>query len=403
MLLAHQAKRSDPLGRYYTSPMVSMHLITAMNLSCPNTVIDLGAGSGELVKEATKVWTDSRYFTVDIDSNAQSSKLPDIFGEKFKHQTADALDLELAQKLGLNWAEVDAAICNPPYLLPKWKKHFEEILEDAGLRRFISKTGDITADLLFVAQNLRMLKNGGTLGLIIPDGIIAGEKYSALRKSLIETHCIEKVIELPRNIFRKTEAKAHILILSKSCGSNEFIQVSKVNQDGSLEKEISVPTESFVKRLDYSYIKGKKSFAGKRRIADVTKSVFRGTISSVERHEQNLNVFHTTDFVESDIYVPSRFNVSQAEVIAHGGRFAQAGDILVARVGRNLSGKISMVNDLESVLVSDCIIVLRVDKTVRSQLFNFLRSERGRLCIETGSRGVGAKYITVGSLGEIQF
>ncbi len=403
MILAREAKRSDPLGRYYTDSLIGQYLVTAMNISRPKTVIDLGAGSGVLVQEASKVWRNSNFFTVDIDKKAQSANFPSTHGTKFKHQIADALDESLAEKLGLGWAKADAAICNPPYLLPKWKKHFEEILEEAGLRQFAPKTGDVSADLLFIAQNLRMLKNGGKLGLILPDGIIAGEKYRPLRKALIAMHCIEKVIELPRRAFKDTEAKAHIMILSKNCSSNENIQVSKVNVDGSLSDEILIPTENFTKRLDYSYIRGTMKFKGRRKISEVAEKIFRGSISSVQRSLVEMPVFHTTDFSTSEAHVPNRFYLSNKNASLYDGRVAEKGDILIGRVGRNLSSKICMVSRKGFVPISDCVIALRAKECIRDELFKFLRSAHGRECIETGAKGVGAKFITASSLSEIKF
>lgn len=403
MNLARQAKRSDPLGRYYTDTHIGQRLVMAMNISCPKTVIELGAGSGVLVREAAKVWKKSNFFTVDIDGNALSASFPYTLGKKFKHSTADALDQALAEKLGVGWAKADAAICNPPYLLPKWKIHFEEILEEAGLRQFAPKKGDIPADLLFIAQNLRMLKNGGKLGLILPDGIIAGEKYRPLRKALINMHCIEKVIELPRRTFSNTDAKTHILVLSKNLNSNESIFISRINRDGSVSEEIKLPTENFTKRLDYSYVKGTKKFRGKRKVSEVVETIFRGSISSVERKSILCPVFHTTDFSAADMNVPSNFYITQGQASSYPGRLATTGDILVARVGRNLSSKICMVRERGFVPISDCILALRVNGSVRDELFNFLRSERGTHSIETGTKGVGAKFITADSLGEIKF
>lgn len=403
MTFAREVRRSDPLGRYYTGSLIGEYLVRAMNISDPKTVIDLGAGSGALVAEASKVWKKSNFFTVDIDGGAQSANFPSTHGKKFKHHIADALDQSLAQTLGLDWAKVDAAICNPPYVLPKWKKHFEEILEDAGLRQFAPKRGDIAADLLFIAQNLRMLKNGGKLGLILPDGIIAGEKYRPLRKALIEMHCIEKVIELPRGSFSKTDAKTHILILSKNLDSKESIHVAKLQANGTISDEILLPTENFTKRLDYSYIKGTKKFQGRRKVSDVVEDIFRGSISSSQRKSLTHSVLHTTDLSSFDLHVPSRFYIRSADESVYPGKLATTGDILVARVGRNLSSKICMVDQEGFVPISDCLIALRANKDNRSELFDFLRSERGRSSIETVSKGVGAKFVTADALREIIF
>lgn len=153
------------------------------------------------------------------------------------------------------------------------------------------------------AQNAVWLQVEGKLGLILPDGIIAGEKYRSLRKALIEMHCIEKVIELPRRSFRNTDAKTHILVLSKNRDSKEHILVAKVQANGKLSDEILYPTENFTKRLDYSYIKGTKKFQGRRKVSDVVEDIFRGSISSSQRRSLPHSVLHTTDLSSFDLHV----------------------------------------------------------------------------------------------------
>jgi type I restriction enzyme M protein len=403
MLLAREAKSSDPLGRYYTDALIGSHLITAMESIDPCKVIDLGAGAGILTEEGSKVWKSSSFFTVDIDARAQCASFSKTHGNSFKHFEIDALDLELSTKLGLKWSGVDAAICNPPYLIPKWKAHFNYILEDAGLRQYVARDGDISADILFLAQNLRMLKSGGKLGLIIPDSIITGEKYSSFRKALIKQHCIEKIIELPRRAFKRTDAKAHILVLSKDVGAADRVAVSALKPDGDLEENIYIPTEHFIKRVDYSYLKEIEGNTGKRKIEDVSHALFRGTVSSAERKSSDIPVFHTTDFKETLRHVPGRFHISSRRRQKTIGRFAEAGDILIARVGRNLSTKICMVKHGGFVAISDCILVIRVDGDARDQLFDFLSSDKGRTQIKARAQGVGAQFITPKSLLELKF
>lgn len=72
-----------------------------------------------------------------------------------------------------------SALCNPPYIRPGWRSHFGQILEDAGLSGVFPHIKCVPADILFIAQNLRFLRPSGKLGLILPDGIIAGEKCGA--------------------------------------------------------------------------------------------------------------------------------------------------------------------------------------------------------------------------------
>lgn len=403
MKLGREARRSDPLGRYYTDSVIGQQLVAEMNLPKPKTVVDLGAGSGILSHEASKVWKNSSFITVDIDDRASSSQFPVIHGSNFKHHVGDALELGLPDRLGLGSKKVDAAICNPPYLLPKWRKHFGDILDDAGLGRFVPKAGDMSADILFIAQNLRLLNNGGKLGLILPDGIVSGEKYQLLRHALIDMHCIEKVVELPRRAFKRTDAKAHIVVLSKNASCNEYIPVSRLNADGSLSKTIMAPAEDFSKRLDYSYLEGKKNWRGTVRIGDVSQVLYRGGISSSEIRTSKIPVFHTTDFDLTKTFVDRKFHLTKRQESQYNGPVAVEGDILIARVGRNLSQKVCMVKYPGKVAVSDCVIVLRIRKNHIRKVFSFLTSKKGIASVESMTKGVAARYITISSVADISY
>lgn len=404
MQLSRFSKTSDPLGRYYTASVVGALLVNSMGLTCPGTVLDLGAGNGALVGEAAKIWENSHFITVDIDANAGSALLPKLNGRVFTHHIADALDFALAERLGLQQGEADAALCNPPYLRPKWKKHFAEILEDAGLSHVLPRMSEVPSDLLFIAQNLRLLRNDGRLGLILPDSIVSGEKFASFRKTLIQKHRVERVIELPRRIFRNTDAKAHILIVAKHGKASEQITIQRLEENGLLSPQLKLPAEYGEKRLDYSYVAQTRGFSDfeQHKIADVALCVARGSFSSTDRNSAGFPVFHTTDFSTHDDSVPKAYRLSRKTEETATGIIASTGDILLARVGRNLSLKVCMVRS-GRVAISDCILLLKVVPEYQEAILTYLRSDSGRLALEAASHGVGAKFITKNSLLELTF
>ena len=84
---------------------------------------------------------------------------------------------------------------------------------------------DAGADLLFLAQNLRLLRRNGKLGLILPDGLITAEKFGRVRQALLRQHLIEQVVQLPRGVFKGTEAQTYLAVLSKMAGETEQVTV----------------------------------------------------------------------------------------------------------------------------------------------------------------------------------
>ena len=395
---------SDILGRYYTSSYVGTILVNSMGAITPESVLDLGAGDGALTAAAAKKWLDATYYTVDIDKNARSSSLPDLFGSSFRHHVGDALSSTVEKKLGLEFGSADLAICNPPYIRPRWRKGFASILEDAGLSHVLPKLADMPAEILFIAQNLRFLRNHGRLGLIVPDGVIAGERFSELRRALAIEHCIERVIELPRGIFRKTEAKAHILVMSKSAKGPDEIQVQRLDESGVLSPELQISRDRASSRLDYSFLAGGlgEKQAKQTKIGDVTISLARGSISSSQRAECGFLVLHTTDLNPSIDFVSQKFNLPPA--FAKRGNFncAKTGDILIGRVGRNFEEKVCIVES-GPVAVSDCIFILTIVPEHRNSVFSYLKSDLGRKALSCSSHGVGAKFLTTDALQNILF
>jgi type I restriction enzyme M protein len=372
-----------------------------MGKRSPGLALDLGAGDGALVRQASTVWKSTQFITVDIDKNAGSVELPASGGDKFKHYVADALSRNLSERLAVNLGGADAALCNPPYIRPRWKKHFGEILEEAGLSHVLPKMSEAPSDLLFIAQNLRFLRSEGYLGLILPDGIIAGERFQAFRDTLVRKHKIERVIELPRRIFKGTDAKAHIVVLAKDGGGSSRIKIQRVENNGALSNSIALPSDFAKLRLDYShYVTKDKHEDESLTIRNVAVMAARGNCSSAQRRGMSVPVFHTTEFDASGT-VPSSFVLKKQDSSIATGLVAIPGDILIARVGRNLDSKVCMVRK-GYVILSDCIFALRVLPAYRERVFSFLTSQSGRNALASASHGVAARFITTEALLNIK-
>lgn len=205
--LARPGQNSDPWGRYYTSPDVSYSLVERIEVRKPKLVLELGSGSGSLCSAAANRWQDAQIITVDVDRHVTKRMDADRAGPGLKHShfVHDALDEALSDKIGLRLGTVDVAVCNPPYIRPRWRSDFGKILEDAGLSGALASLHDAGADLLFLAQNLRLLRHNGKLGLILPDGLVTAERFSGVRQTLMRQHMVEQVVQLPRGVFKGTE------------------------------------------------------------------------------------------------------------------------------------------------------------------------------------------------------
>ena len=407
---------SDPWGRYYTSPDVSRSLVERIDVRKPKVVLELGSGSGSLCSAAASRWHDAQLVTVDVDRRSPMRLDAKHAGPSLRHShfVHDALDEALSDRIGLRLATVDVAVCNPPYIRPRWRSDFGKILEDAGLSGALASLRDAGADLLFLAQNLRLLRRNGKLGLILPDGLVTAERFSGVRRALIRQHMVEQVVQLPRGVFKGTEAQTYLAVLSKMAGETEQVKLRQMGHDGHLSEAIKVPQDLAAKRLDYTFharpiVKMRRGAHQPIAVGAAVTDIVRGTICSSAIAAFPAPVFHLGDFAEPATeqgvrIVPERFALGErsARIGTRDAHLALPGDILLARVGRGLENRLALVVHGPCV-ISDCIFAVRATDEHRERLYRFFESEAGRSARATSAHGVAARFLSKTNLFEIQF
>ncbi|WP_460746629.1 N-6 DNA methylase [Microvirgula curvata] len=405
--LSRPSSTSDSWGRYYTVDWVSQCLIGEMHIHDPSVIVELGAGRGALATAAGDKWHNAEIITVDMDYSSAHflNQLAKRKLGSFTHYVHDALDDDLANQIGLPLGSVDVAVCNPPYVRPRWRSSFSHILEDAGLSGALKSIHDAGADLLFIAQNLRLLRQGGKLGLILPDGLITAEKFAGVRRNLLREHFVEQVVQLPRRVFAGTEAQTYLVVLAKKSGETDAVTLRQVGMDGMVSEPIAITADLAQRRLDYAYHVSARDQPHPYRegsiqcIRDITLNLTRGSISSHQISQCGWPVFHLNDFSAGDLVVPKRFRLTQhmQNGLPTRIRVSMPGDILIARIGRNLHEKIALVQHGPCV-VSDCVFTLRVREKDRLPLMVFLTSKSGRRALEASAHGVGARYLSTSDI-----
>jgi len=416
-VLARAGQTSDPWGRYYTTPVVSQSLIDRIEVVKPKLILELGSGSGSLCTAAATRWHDAKLVTVDVDHRASEGLDADRVGpdRRHSHFVHDVLDSALSDKIGLTLNSVDVAVCNPPYIRPRWRADFGKILEDAGLSGALASLHDAGADLLFLAQNLRLLRKNGKLGLILPDGLITAERFRRVRKTLLRQHLVEQVVQLPRGVFKGTEAQTYLAVLSKSAGETNQVTLRQMELDGQLSVPIEIPQDAAVKRLDFTFhaqvpaSQLREEDPTRMSVREALTDVVRGTICSSSISTFPAPVFHLGNFSEPlgeqvVRIVPKRFALSErtAQRMSREARLALPGDILLARVGRSLEDRLALVVHGPCV-ISDCIFALRATDEHRERLYRFFESDLGRHALASSAHGVAARFVSKTNLFEIQF
>jgi type I restriction enzyme M protein len=228
-----------------------------------------------------------------------------------------------------------------------------------------------------------------------------------VREVLLREHRVELVVQLPRRAFAQTEAQTYLLILSKRGGETQQVQLSQMSDEGEVSAPISIAADVAKLRLDYPFhaINATTTRPDDTRQMDKTVGAFvqgllRGATSSSQIDSCPLPVFHLSDFPEVSKSaavpkVPTKFiqSANKTTSLRETYKIAKAGDILIARIGRNLHEKICLL-PRGTCVISDCIFAVRTAPEHREALLTYLLSDDGRAALKAASHGVGAKYLT---------
>jgi type I restriction enzyme M protein len=393
---------SDALGRFYTSGPVARVLAQKLEVISPQTILDLGCGSGNL-SDAVPRSVDTQVVTADIDPQVTAAIAERFEGVAHRHVQADILSLDLADALALAYGSVDVAVCNPPFVRPVWRETFTTILTAAGFDPgCLPPATQVQADLLFIAQNLRLLRDGGLLGLVVPASFVSGKPYRAFRAALLAAHRVISVVRLPRNAFPRADARAFLLTLQKGHPTDGLIAVTSLSA-GQVEsaphyieareaavRQDGTPDDEFEGQADIAVP------ADTPTLADVALSVVRGSFkpgaaaAALAPHP----LFHTTHFPDAEAAahyaIPTHLDIAQPRA---GITVAEPDDLLIARVGRNFHRKVCRISAGNAVM-TDNVFRIRVRAGESQRVFDALTSPRGQLWLSRTGYGVGARHIT---------
>lgn len=357
-------------------------LIQSLNLTTPKVALDIGFGSGNLLHAAKRRWNDLSLVGIDIDNkniaHAQSQKL--IEAIKF-----NGFDPSLPDIINQRFGDIDLLIGNPPYYSRELDSNAKTILNSIGLLDCISKhIKKIPAELIFLAQNLRLLSKTGELGIIVPAGLISGEKWILVREFLFSNYHVSNVIQLPTNSFKRTDAQTFILIIKQKSDSYENTSLSHANESNVL----NIKLKDAIVRADYDYYTEASKVITSKCINLTDFDIYRGNKSHNYLARTSDIHLHTTN-------MPDNFaKRSFANAPLKEAKNTELGDILIARVGRRCLGRIVYVEG-GCIPISDCIIGIRPKtKNIGKAIFKKLSSSDCRNYLHHVSLGVGAKYIT---------
>ncbi|MFT7681215.1 MAG: type I restriction enzyme M protein [Moritella dasanensis] len=165
------------------------------------------------LSENTQAILDSSLFGYDIDGTMVRLGLMNLMMHGIKEPQIDYKDT--LSKSFTEEACYDIIMANPPFTGSVDKGDINEDLK-AGTK----------SELLFLENIYRLLKVGGTAGVIIPQGVLfsSGKAFQYVRKMLIERCDLKAVITMPSGVFKPyAGVSTAILLFTKVWGFKDKV------------------------------------------------------------------------------------------------------------------------------------------------------------------------------------
>lgn len=169
--------------------------------------------SAGLTEKSQAILSQSLY-GYDIDSTMVRLGLMNLMMHGIDEPLIDYKDT--LSKSFTEEAEYDIVMANPPFTGSIDKGDINESLQLATTK----------TELLFVENIYRLLKKGGTAGVIIPQGVLfgSGKAFKDLRKTLVERCDLKAVITMPSGVFKPyAGVSTAILLFTKVWGQKDKV------------------------------------------------------------------------------------------------------------------------------------------------------------------------------------
>ena len=382
----------DLLGRFYTKDFISNLLVNNLISSSPKKILDLGIGDASLTLAAYSRWKTASFFATEIE-NHKVKEIEDKLSF-IKVYNYNSLNPNLSKKLKIKYGSIDVAICNPPYTVIKEKEQYNNLFIDANCIELL-QLRKLTSEIIFLAHNLTLLKSNGELGIIVSDSLVTGKDYILFRDILLNKFDLRSIIQLPDKIFSKTEARTHILFLSKSKSTSNICSLYTSDLNGNLSNKIEVQKSNLIERMDYQFHLYKRSkLVSTKTLKDFNAVIKRGKFSNIYLKNTDIPSFHSDKFTNQDSFVRFKNRVSKIEFSEFT---AKAGDILLCRVGKRCVGRLAFIKS-GSVVISDCVYKISVDKKYQEAVWNSFTSQLGKAWLRAYAHGVCSQVISKSDL-----
>jgi type I restriction enzyme M protein len=264
-------------GQFFTPQVVTDFLVDAVDPKPGETIIDPACGAGGFLASVSRHFkaqglsvndlasvASQTFFGVDKDDYlVKLSKLhislltkghPKVLGgDSLALQNGAASLKQYFPKQGF-----DVLLANPPFgthivaakpevlrlfqVARKWMpdKHTGELMPTAEMQLRVSP------QVLFVERCLSLLKEGGRLGLVLPESLLSNKSYRHVVKYIFDHGTVRAVIGMPDSLFKTsgkggTHTKTCLLVVEKGSKETGKIFMAEAKWCGHDSRARSIP------------------------------------------------------------------------------------------------------------------------------------------------------------------
>jgi len=300
-------------GVYYTPNEIVNDMLANIEIDEFTTFCDPSCGSGNFLIEAiNKGIKPENIYGFDIDANAVAISKKRIF-DKTGHESENIIItdfLEFSSSDNYKKLSFDMIFTNPP-----WGKKLPKKIKEKYGKIFNSGKSLDTSSLFFFAS-LKILKNGGILGFLLPEAFFNIATFQDAREVALKYN-IDRLVDYGKS-FKGLLTKAQAIILTKVLPKDDYDIICETNKMSFLRNRYSfennpkkifnfnVNTESS-KIIKHVYKLPHITLANKAKWALGIVTGNNSKYCSAEYQNGHIPVFKGADIKPNELKKPSNF------------------------------------------------------------------------------------------------
>ena len=238
------------LDQYYTPKEVVEFIADILKLKQSSLVIDPCGGSADFLTSFIKKGVEKKIRNIrnnvhywDISEEASNVATLNMILNGDGRTNVQVLDS--IKEVDRDNERFDIIATNPPFGVQTIWAGDIDVMKNYTL----GKDGEGTLlnqqlGVLFIERDYKLLKEGGILAIVLPNGYLTKKSYTFLRKFIFEKFRVIADIELPGDLFKKSNASGYtsLLILQKEVVNTDYeIFLAEVKNIGFEHKRKTLP------------------------------------------------------------------------------------------------------------------------------------------------------------------